>query len=204
VTEKRKLRTTFLLGLVPLIVGLSIFFSWWIGKAWLLTTFRKLELYGFCWIIISAFMAILGLGIGIAYLFDAKGKDIFKGAAAIICILINIPAVNWVSDKQHDVAQRAYVRLYNQTGLEIDSLTISNSLYTEHLERIPDTDHKTGYFYPNYDEWDSGLTEIEPVKLTLVFGQKKKTIVMPVVYKDGCEAFVIDSTFNVTEFSIDQ
>lgn len=199
-TEKQKLRATFVLGLVPLLGGLTIFFWWWIGKAWFLTDLNWLETAGFFWIPIAGFMGVLGIIIGIICLWQAKGRiaSIAKALVALAIILMNIPALVWVLDMQQHIDYRAYVRIYNQSGEDFSSVTINNSLYTRQFGALENNDHKTGYFYPNYKEFDSNY-DMEEVKLTLINGTKERIIVMPEVYKGTCEKFVIDSSFKIRE-----
>jgi hypothetical protein len=191
--------TTYALGLIPLMGGLGIFFTWWIAKAWFLTTLHDLELYGFLWVFISTVLAFGGLLTGMIYLATAGKKNVMKGVLAILCVLINIPAVFWVLEKQHDIEQRAYVRIYNESNIMVEFVTVTNSLYTEHLGAIAPNDYETGYMYPNYDEFDSGTSEVEPVLLTVVVGDETKKIVLPMLYKGFCHTLVLDSTFQIVD-----
>jgi hypothetical protein len=197
-TNNKLIRATFLLGLVPLTVGLSIFFSWWTGKAWFLTTYSKLETMGFLWVLVSIPLGLAGLLTGLIFLFKAFKTNLGKGLLGLFCVLINIPVLNWVDNKQVDVDQRAYVGVYNKTDSNFRWLTIENSLFIESFNTLSKGDYKTGYFYPNYDEWDiSRAREIEDVILTIRTDKDVKRIIMPTIYKGDCLKLFIDKEFKI-------
>jgi hypothetical protein len=196
-TDKKLIRATYLLGLIPLTIGLSIFFSWWIGKAWLLTTFHKLENWGLLWILISIPLGLAGLLTSVIYLFKRFRTNLLKGLFGLASVLINIPVLIWILNTQDDIQKRAYVRIYNRTGSDFKSLTIKNSLYQERLSSLTNNDYQTGYFYPNYDEFESGEPEIEEVILIIDTGNEDKRLVIPTIYKGECLKVFLDNRFNI-------
>ena len=196
-TDEKLIRATYFLGLIPLTVGLSIFFSWWIGKALFLTTFHKLENWGFLWTLISIPLGVVGLLTGLIYLFKTGRTNLKKGLFGLSCVLINIPILIWVLNTQGDIDQRAYVRVYNRTDSDFKSLTIKNSLFTESFNALANNDYKTGYFYPNYDEFDSNAPEIEEVILTIETGKEEKRMIVPAIYKGECLKVFIDKEFKI-------
>jgi hypothetical protein len=196
-TDQKLIRATCLLGFIPLIVGLSIFFSWWIGKAWYLTTLHKLEDWGMLWILISIPLALAGLLTAFIYIFRNFKNNWQKGLFALLCVLINIPAVIWVLIAQGDIDKRAYIRMYNNSGFEIKSLTIGNSLRIEKLASIENGEYETGYFYPNYFEYYSNEPDIEQVVLTIETEKVKKGIIVPAIYKGECLKVSINDKFNI-------
>ena len=196
-TDQKIIRATYFLGLIPLTVGVSIFFSWWIGKAWFLTTFHKLENWGLLWTLISIPLGFVGLLTGLIYLFRTFKTNLKTGLLGLSCVMINIPVLIWVLNTQDDIDKRAYVRVYNKTDSDFKSLTIKNSLFTESINSIDNNDYKTGYFYPNYDEFDSGAPEIEKVVLTIETNKEEKRIVVPTIYKGECLKVFIDKDFKI-------
>src|SRR5690349_11360922 len=197
-TNKKIIIATYLLGLIPLTVGLSIFFSWWIGRAWYLTTFERLEFFGFFWIPIAFVLGLAGLCTGLFYLSDNFKTDPKKGIIGLLCVLINIPAVIWVMDKQKDIDQRAYVRIHNHTGCDFKWMTMDNSLFIESINVLRNGDRKTGYFYPNYDEWEiSFVPPREDDILTIRTDDEVKRIVMPGIPKACGVELYIDEQFRI-------
>src|SRR6187549_4514 len=107
-TDQKLIRATYFLGLIPLTVGVSIFFSWWIGKAWFLTTFHKLENWGLLWTLISIPLGFVGLLTGLIYLFRTFKTNLKTGLLGLSCVMINIPVLIWVLNTQDDIDKRAY------------------------------------------------------------------------------------------------
>ena len=120
------IRIAYLLGLIPLIGGLLIFFTWWIGKALFLVTLHRLEGYGFIWILISIPLGLGGLITAMVYLVQGFRENLVKGVGGLFSVLINIPALMWIVEKQADIEKRAYVRIYNQTENNFTALTIDD------------------------------------------------------------------------------
>ena len=127
-TEEKLIRTTYFLGLIPLIVGLLIFFIWWTGKAWFLVTMHRLEEYGFLWVLISLPIGLMGLLTAGGYILKTYKTNLKKGIIGLLCVLINIPALLWVIKTQNDIEQRTYTRIYNKTAENFKEVVIENSV----------------------------------------------------------------------------
>jgi hypothetical protein len=195
--DEKSITATYFLGLVPLTVGLSIFLFWWLGKVWFLTTYHELETWGLFWVYISFLLGLMGLVNSLIYLSDHFKTDLKKGLFGLFCVLINIPVLIWIIDKQSDIDKRAYVRFYNNSGSDFNSLTIANSLYKERITSVESNDYQTGYFYPNYDEWDSGMSEFEDTVLTIEKDNEEKKIILPAIYKGECLKVFINNEFKI-------
>jgi hypothetical protein len=197
-TEKRLLRTTYFLGLTPLLVGLFIFFTWWIGKAWFLVTIHRLEFYGFLWTLISIPIGLFGLLTGGLYVFRTFRTDLVSGLCGLICVLINIPVLLWVLDTQGDIEKRAYVRIHNRTDIEFKELTIENSGFKRHFNSLDKDDSKTRYFYPKYLNGDfDSVPLVDQVSLIIKTDNGEKNIVVPTIYKGECLEITVDKEFNI-------
>lgn len=193
--NNRLLRTSFALGFIPLVVGLMIFFSWWAGKAWFLTNIHSLETAGLLWIPIAAFMALMGIFTTMLYLWKSRKNRaaVLKALAALFLIFANIPALFWVLDRQEQIDHRAYVRVYNKTGSDISAITISNAIYTAQLDGINHGDYETVYFYPDYNEFESGESP-KPVIMTMSWNGDNVTITLPDIYMGECVRLAINQT----------
>jgi hypothetical protein len=197
-TQTKLIRTTYFLGLIPLFVGLSIFFGWWIGKAWFLVTLHRLEGYGFIWILISIPLGLGGLITAIVYLFQVTRENLIKGFGGLFCVLINVPALMWIIDKQNDIEKRAYVRIFNQTGIDFTELTIENSSSKGDYRFLNKDDNKTAYFYPKYLNGDfESVPLVDSVRLVVRTENGVRTIVVPEIYKSECISIVVDKEFNI-------
>jgi hypothetical protein len=198
-TSKNKMiRATYLLGLIPLVVGLSIFFSWWIAKAWFLVTLHRLEGYGFIWILVSIPIGIAGLITAIVYLVQSSKENLIKGIAGLLCVLVNIPALIWVIEKQNDIEQRAYVRILNKSDIDFDELTIKNLSSKGEYKSLSNNDDKTEYFYPKYLNGDfDSVPLVDSVRLVIKTQNDTKTIDVPEIYKGECIRIVVDKEFDI-------
>ena len=192
------IRIAYLLGLIPLIGGLLIFFAWWIGKAVFLVTLHRLEGYGFIWILISIPLGLGGLITAMVYLVQGFRENLVKGVGGLFSVLINIPALMWIVEKQADIEKRAYVRIYNQTENNFTALTIENSSSQGEYRSLDKENSKTTYFYPMYlnGDFDSAPL-IDTVRLEITTADEVRTIVVPEIYKGECVSIIVHKEFDI-------
>ena len=192
------IRIAYLLGLIPLIGGLLIFFTWWIGKALFLVTLHRLEGYGFIWILISIPLGLGGLITAMVYLVQGFRENLVKGVGGLFSVLINIPALMWIVEKQADIEKRAYVRIYNQTENNFTALTIENSSSQGEYRSLDKEDSKTTYFYPMYLNGDfDSVPLIDTVRLEITTADEVRTIVVPEIYKGECVSIIVHKEFDI-------
>lgn len=195
---KKLIRATYLLGLIPLSVGLLIFFTWWIGKAWFLVTIQRLEVYCFFWILISIPIGLAGLTTAVIYLVKTFKTNLAKGLIGLLCVLINIPVLIWVVNTQSDIEKRAYVKIDNQSESDFRELTIGNSTSKQQFHSLDKDDSKIKYFYPKYlnGEFDS-VPIVDQVILTIKTDKEEKTIYVPAIYQGENAKITVDREFNI-------
>ena len=192
------IRIAYLLGLIPLIGGLLIFFAWWIGKAVFLVTLHRLEGYGFIWILISILLGLGGLITAMVYLVQGFRENLVKGVGGLFSVLINIPALMWIVEKQADIEKRAYVRIYNQTENNFTALTIENSSSQGEYRSLDKENSKTTYFYPMYLNGDfDSVPLIDTVRLEITTADEVRTIVVPEIYKGECVSIIVHKEFDI-------
>ena len=192
------IRIAYLLGLIPLIGGLLIFFTWWIGKALFLVTLHRLEGYGFIWILISIPLGLGGLITAMVYLVQGFRENLVKGVGGLFSVLINIPALMWIVEKQADIEKRAYVRIYNQTENNFTALTIENSSSQGEYRSLDKENSKTTYFYPMYLNGDfDSVPLIDTVRLEITTADEVRTIVVPEIYKGECVSIIVHKEFDI-------
>ena len=192
------IRIAYLLGLIPLIGGLLIFFTWWMGKAVFLVTLHRLEGYGFIWILISILLGLGGLITAMVYLVQGFRENLVKGVGGLFSVLINIPALMWIVEKQADIEKRAYVRIYNQTENNFTALTIENSSSQGEYRSLDKENSKTTYFYPMYLNGDfDSVPLIDTVRLEITTADEVRTIVVPEIYKGECVSIIVHKEFDI-------
>ena len=192
------IRIAYLLGLIPLIGGLLIFFAWWIGKAVFLVTLHRLEGYGFIWILMSIPLGLGGLITAMVYLVQGFRENLVKGVGGLFSVLINIPALMWIVEKRADIEKRAYVRIYNQTENNFTALTIENSSSQGEYRSLDKENSKTTYFYPMYLNGDfDSVPLIDTVRLEITTADEVRTIVVPEIYKGECVSIIVHKEFDI-------
>jgi hypothetical protein len=197
-TETKLLRTTYLFGLIPLFVGLTIFLSWWVGKYWFLTTIHRLEMYGIYWVLISIPIGLVGLLAGIVFLFRTNKNNSIKGVGGLGVVFLNIPVLIGILALQNDIEKRAYVKIHNLTESHFDAVVLVNSETNREFYSIDNGESQTEYFYPKYvNEFDSA-PEVDKVKVKIRTNGKEKTVDIPTIYKGECVRVFLDKDFSVT------
>ncbi len=140
----------------------------------------------------------MGLLTGGTYLYKTFKTNLVKGLVGLFCVLVNIPALGWVLKTQDDIERRAYVRIYNKTGIDLKELTIENSDNKRLIKTLDKEDSKTRFFCPKYlnGEFDSSPI-VDQVRLTIKTDNEKKIIEVPTIYKGECVEVIIDEQFGV-------
>ncbi len=137
-------------GLVPLIIGLLIFFTWWLARAFFAIDLDNFEGYGFFWIFISVPIATLGLLLLIIFLFKNSTNFIKQSILGLLLVLINIPTAYWILKKQGDLGERAYIKIQNNTKQDNVELTLTASYFEKKLGTLNDTKSLVDYYSPGY------------------------------------------------------
>jgi hypothetical protein len=196
------LKIGYLCGLVPLIIGMSIFFTWWIARAWFAIDINSLEPYGILWIIISVPIAIIGLLI-IFYFLIKNYKDKLKlklSIGGLFIILINIPSVYWILNKQADLDRRAYIKFYNNTKNDNIELIIKGSDFSKKIGSFDDSESIVDYYYPKYlSDIHESVPIVDIVMLLVKSKLGTKILILPAMYKGECRNLYLNKEFKLLE-----
>ena len=120
-------------GLVPLTVGLAIFFIWWTARSFYAINLDNFEIYGFIWILISIIIAISGLVLVTIFFFQNYKSYPRQSIMGLLLILINIPISYAVIIKTADIKQRAYIKIYNNSKQDNIELILKASYFEKKL-----------------------------------------------------------------------
>ncbi len=191
-----------LCGIIPLTVGLFIFSAWWIARAFFAIDLKSFEEYGFLWIIISIPIATTGLLLEAIFTIRNYPNFTRQSIFGLSLILLNIPTVYWVLEKQADLENRAYVKIYYKSGVvNLDALKLKSNYFEKGIGELECLDSKVFYYYPKYVYERSGnsYSEIEPVTLTLKTKKYDQIVELrlPRIEKGECLKLYIDKEFNV-------
>jgi hypothetical protein len=148
--NKNLYKVGLLSGLVPLAVGLFIFFTWWAARAFWAIDLNKFESYGFMWIIISIPVALVGLILLAFFLVRNYPNNIKESIFAFGLILLNIPTAYWVLGKQAAIDERAYIKIYNKTKQDDIELTLKSSDFEIKLGKFSDNETMVDNYSPKY------------------------------------------------------
>ncbi|MFA9213228.1 MAG: hypothetical protein ACEQSR_05205 [Candidatus Methylacidiphilales bacterium] len=191
-----------LCGIIPLTVGLFIFFAWWIARAFFAIDLNSFEEYGFLWTIISIPIATIGLLLVTIFTIRNYPNFIRQSIFGFSLILINIPTAYWVLEKQADLDKRAYVKIYYKSGVvDLSELKLKSSYFEKNLGDLECLDSKVFYYYPKYvnERSRDSYSEIEPV--TLILKTKKHAEIiklrLPRIEKGQCLKLYIEKEFNL-------
>lgn len=191
-----------LCGLIPLTVGLLIFFSWWTARAFYAVDLYNLEGYGFFWTLISIPIATIGLILLIIFAIRNYPNFTRLSILGLCLILVNIPTAYWVLVKQADLRKRAYVKFYYKSGVvDLSQLQLKSNYFEKDIGELESLDSKICSYYPKYINESSGdsYPETEPVTLILKTNNHRQTIELklPRIDKGQCMKLYIDKEFNL-------
>ena len=176
------IRLIYFCGLIPLAGGLTIFFLWWGGKAFFAKNLNGLESLGFFWILISFLIALTGLVVGLYNIFKYRKSYLGQTIMGILFILLNIPVVNWVLDKQSEIEKRTYIKFINNSNKDNLTLEIYDSKLKKRIGTIDNNKSKIDFFIPTILFGDDSAPIYDSLILIVSTNQLKDTIQLPEYY----------------------
>jgi hypothetical protein len=191
-----------LCGLIPLTIGLFIFFAWWTARAFFAFYLNSFEAYGFLWTLISIPVATIGLILMIIFAVKNYSNFIRQSIIGLSLILVNIPTAFWVLVKQADLEKRAYVKIYYKSGVvNLSEMKLKSNYFVKDIGELECLDSKVFYYYPKYVNERSGdsYPDVEPVTLTLKTKKSDYSVKLklPRIDKGQCLKLYIDGEFNL-------
>jgi hypothetical protein len=190
-----------LCGLIPLTVGLFIFFAWWTARAFFAFDLHSFEAYGFLWTLISIPVASTGLLLLTIFALKNYPNFLRQSLIGLLLVLANIPTAYLVLLKQADLETRAYIKIYYKSGVvNLSELKLKSNYFEKDIGELDCLDSKVFYYYPKYinERGGDSYPVIEPVTLTLK--TKHEQIIelkLPRIDKGDCRKLYIDKEFNL-------
>lgn len=190
-----------LCGLIPLTVGLFIFFAWWIARAFFAIDLNSFEEYGFLWILISIPVATVGLLL--VTIFEIKNYPNFirQSIFGLSLIFINIPTTYWVLAKQADLDKRAYIKVYNNTKQDNVEITLKGSDFEKKLGIFNNNETLIDYYFPKYI--DKRCNDSYPTidQVTLIVKEKFTThyLTLPRIDKGQCKKLYLNKELKLLD-----
>jgi hypothetical protein len=192
-------RIGLLCGLVPLTVGLSIFFVWWIARAFFAIDLVNFQFYGFFWIMISIAIVLTGMILLNIVLYKNYPDYRKQGIWGIALILLNIPVLFLVLLQYSSVEEKAYIKIYNNSNCENIELIIKSSTFEKNLGHLEKNKSLVNSFIPNYPsgQGHESIPIIDTVTLVVIENQKTHYIIMPRVDKSECRKLILNNKFQL-------
>jgi len=110
---KNFLKISFLCGIAPLSLGFALFLAWWVSRAYFAIDAYRIEQYMYGWFIISVPVAIVGLLFLISY-YSKDSSSKIRSLGVLLLILMNIPSLFFILEKQEEIKKRAYLKISNE------------------------------------------------------------------------------------------
>jgi hypothetical protein len=185
-TQTPNIKFIYACGLIPLMGGLTIFFSWWAGKEFFAINLTELEGLGFLWILICPIIAIIGLFFCVYNLFKYKSKYSQRTLIGFGVILLNIPAVDWVLDKQSAIEKRVYIKFVNNSVSDSLAFEIYGTKFRKVLGTLDNNESIIAYYVPMALPGDDSVPVYDSLKLVVVTKQDKLVLQLPEFYPGEC------------------
>ncbi len=148
--NKLLFRTSIICGIIPLVVGLAIFFIWWAARAFFTIDLHDLVVLGFFWILASIVIACVGLVIVLGYIFEHMRHNLKQALITMALILLNIPAVWGVLVLQARLDKKIYLQLYNDTKQDGLKLTLKGKEFEYNLGVLDSGESFHTSYLPTY------------------------------------------------------
>ena len=191
----------FFSGLVPLVVGLFIFFIWWIARAFYAIDLDRFEVYGFFWILLSIPIATIGLILHLIFIFKNYPRFLKYPFLGILLILVNIPITFILLDKQTDIGNRAYIKIYNKTNIDNIDLILKTSTFEKKIGNISNCEQIVDFYYPKIldDRGDSSYPTFDTVTLIVKDKLITHNLTLPRIKFGQCLKLYIDKEFKLID-----
>jgi hypothetical protein len=187
-------------GILTLTVGILIFISWWIGRAFFAIDLNDLEVLGLLWTLISLLIAGFGLILMIIVFWRNFPKYSKKTLLGILIILLNLPILYGILSLQTEIDKRAYVKIYNHTKHDNVELILKGADFEKRLGIIDDGESLVDFFYPQYIDplIDDSYPKMMEVVLIVKTEKSTHRLILP-VYKGECDKLYIDKNFRLRD-----
>jgi hypothetical protein len=192
-------RIGLLSGLVPLTVGVSIFFVWWFARAFFAVDLVDFQFYGFFWIMISTVIGLTGMILLIVVLYKNYPNYRKQGIWGIALILLNIPVLFLVLLQYSSIIEKAYIKIYNNSNSENIELILKSSTFEKNLGHLEKNKSLVNSFIPNYPfgQGHESIPIIDTVTLIVSENQKTHYIIMPRVDNNECRKLILNNKFQL-------
>lgn len=149
--------------------------------------------------LISVPVASIGILLLIIFAFKNYPNFLIQSLFGILLILINIPTLDWVLDKQTEIDKRTYIKIYNKSNEDNIELTLKASYFEKKLGKLNEAENSNSFYYPKYTELtdDSSVPTIESVTLIVKTKFTTRYLTLPSLDSGECQKLYLDKEFNL-------
>ena len=168
---------------IPFVVGLLIYFTWFAALHYFAVKLDELEMVGVYWILISVPLTFAGLVIVLIDLLRGKGANVLRFVLGLCLGLLNIPILIWILLSQGEVSGRAYIKIENHTGKSFYELVIQEPDQETYVGDLDSYESTVSYYNPDYYQDANGsYLGISGNYLLFEFSGKMRKINLPKIH----------------------
>jgi len=195
--NKLLFRTSIICGIIPLIVGLAIFFTWWAARAFYAEDLFMLDVFGTLWILASFCIAVIGIVIAFYVLINNLSTHLKPSLITVFCIAINILVQLYVWEAQFNIRQRSYVMFYNDTHSDITVLSVKGNNFEKEFGSVVAGDAIVGHYTPHYVYGDDRAYLTDSLSLCIKDRDTLRIIPFPFDIQQGCGRIHINADYTL-------
>jgi hypothetical protein len=200
-TENKLKRTPVMIGLfaglIPLAVGMVIFFSYWYARTYHAYDLKSIVDFGLIWLAISVTASSIGLILLVIFIHQHNALYIARYYLGVLMILVAYPILLWVLNVLEDMNERAYFKLENESKMDDLQILMKGTSQLYSFGSIERDESRTFWYYPKYlDESEFRLDTY------IIVGRCGDVIFeaeMPDINRRDCKHFKIDSEFKLID-----
>jgi hypothetical protein len=199
----RLFKIGFVLVVLPFVVGLLIYSTWFVLLHFFAIKQQVLELIGFYWVFISIPLATIGLIIVLIDFLRGRKGNVCRFVSGMSLGLINVPILIWVLLSQSTVSGRAYLKIENESGRELYNLIIQepdNETYFGNLEGYTST---VVYYKPDYkNDGDGKYPGISENYLVIDVSDKEVKLKLPIIHPGEIHRITINEKLELESLNL--
>jgi hypothetical protein len=185
-------------GLLTWVVGLIIFLTWWIARAFFAVDLDDCMVYGFLWTQAAFY---IGIGLLMTFVLEQNYPNYLKQAiGGFGLILLNIPIFFVVLIAFGELEDRAYIKIHNNTKQDNLELTLKASDFEKGLGTLDDNQTSVDFYYPKpiYDLGNARQYRMDTVTLIVKDNLTTHYLTLPRIDRGQCVKLYIDKEFRLT------
>jgi len=183
-------------------VSIIIFELFLFSSFWLARTFFLYDLYVLA--IFRSHLLLLLVPVllfGVYFLYRSKRKIILRFTVGLISILIHLPILYVLRSAQTDIDSRAYVKIYNNSGVKLSTILIKEPDRVTTLKELDKESSQISYYYPDYNSYENSRGKYKGISgniLEIRTSNETYDLIIPNIHPGELVKLNLDKNFNLT------